>query len=71
MEENNFIIIKTITKNILESVNIVRSKEDKKLYILKTIKLSTAESNEAKKKFYNELTNLSSLIHENILQYKK
>ena len=70
MEENNFIIIKTITKNILESVNIVRSKEDKKLYILKTIKLSTAESNEAKKKFYNELTNLSSLIHENILQYK-
>ena len=70
MSLNDFIFGKVLGKGSFGTVNIVTRKQDKKIYAMKRVNISSL-SDKDKQSSLNEIRILASLNHPNIIDYKE
>ena len=70
MSLDRFEVISTLLNTLQESLKLVKSKKDGKLYKIKSVLINESSEKE-KELFFNELKLLAQLTHKNIISYKE
>ena len=70
MSLERFEVVSTLLNTLQESLKLVKSKKDGKLYKIKSVLINESSEKE-KELFFNELKLLAQLTHKNIISYKE
>ena len=70
MSLDRFEVVSTLLNTLQESLKLVKSKKDGKLYKIKSVLINESSEKE-KELFFNELKLLAQLTHKNIISYKE